>query len=156
MPLLLQVYSMAHRKEASVQPHTLTLFFPILREERVDLVDRMVVDTIKDIGEPFFGIDVVVFASGEEGIDRCDALSRVMGTRKEVVFATDCSGSDDVFHEVIVDFQGTIAQVGVHVFPAIKPVLERLTDFTFGQDLIVLFLHPGVEQVKNRFGFLLA
>jgi hypothetical protein len=112
-------------------------------------------DTIKDIEEPFFGIDIVVLASGEESIDHSDALSSVMGTRKELVFPSDGGRLDDIFHEVVMDFQGTVAQIGVHVFPAIESVLEGLSDFTFGQDLIVLFLHPGSEQVKNRFGLLL-
>jgi hypothetical protein len=48
-----------------------------------------VVDVVDDIGKPFLGIDLVLFASAEETVKHSDVLSRFMITSKEVVLAPD-------------------------------------------------------------------
>ena len=70
----------------------------------MQLADFMIMDTVEHISEPDFGIDAVVFAGGEEGIDHSGALGGLVGACEEVIFASDGDGSDDIFHLVIVDF----------------------------------------------------
>ena len=70
----------------------------------MQLADFMIMDTVEHIGEPDFGIDAVVFAGSEEGVDHGGTLGRLVGACEEVIFASDGDGSDDIFHLVIVDF----------------------------------------------------
>ena len=46
-----------------------------------------IVDVVDDIGEPFMGIDFILFASAEETVKYGNVLSRFMIARKEVIFS---------------------------------------------------------------------
>ena len=48
----------------------------------MQLADFMIVDAVEHVGEPFFGINAVMFAGGEEGIEHSRALSSLMAARK--------------------------------------------------------------------------
>jgi len=58
-----------------------------LREQFFELRGFGIVDVIDDIGKPFPGIDLVLFASAEEAVKHSDILSRFMITSKEVILA---------------------------------------------------------------------
>lgn len=49
--------------------HFVLLGFPELRQELFDLVDGSQVKAVEDILQPDLGIDAVLFAGGEEGVD---------------------------------------------------------------------------------------
>ena len=80
------------------------------------------------IGEPYFGINALVFTGREEGIDHspeASGLGCLVAAGEEVVFAPDGHGSDNIFHEVIVDFKIFIGKEQLHVLPAASEILAN-------------------------------
>ena len=51
----------------------------------------------EDIGEPFGRIYTIDFAGGHERLDHDDGFGGLVRPGEQVVFATDCDGSDAVF-----------------------------------------------------------
>lgn len=113
----------------------------------------MIVDTVEYIGKPHFGVDALVFAGGEEGVDHGGALGRLVRSGEEVVFASDGDGSDNIFHEVIIDFNIAVGQEQEHVFPAVQGVLDGFSDGATGGNTVVFTLEPLSELVEDGFGF---
>ena len=63
------------------------IFIDKLREQFFELRGFGVVDVVDDIGKPFMGIDLILFAGAEETVKHGDVLSRFMVARKEVIFS---------------------------------------------------------------------
>ena len=98
----------------------------------------MIVDTVEYIGEPYFRIDVVLFASGEESIKHSSTVGGFMTAGKEVIFASDGWGANNIFHQIIIDFDIAIDKKRTHVLPSVEGILDGFTDSTAGGDLLVL------------------
>ena len=57
--------------------------------------DLVVMDTVEHISEPYFGIDAVVFAGSEEGVDHGGTLGRfVRATKAFHNFSLSGRGND--------------------------------------------------------------
>lgn len=97
----------------------------------------MVVDTVEHIDEPFFGINVVMFASGEEGVDHGGSLRRFVAAYEEVVFSADGHRADDVLYQVVVNFNMPIDKKQGHILPAVESVFNGFSDGTGRGDLVV-------------------
>jgi hypothetical protein len=63
------------------------IFINKLREQFFELRGFGIVDVVDDIGKPFMGIDLILFASAEETVKHRDVLSCFMVARKEVIFS---------------------------------------------------------------------
>jgi hypothetical protein len=61
------------------------IFINKLREQFFELRGFGVVDVVNDIGKPFMGIDLILFAGAEETVKHGDVLSRFMDLLKIII-----------------------------------------------------------------------
>lgn len=68
-------------------------------------------DVLEGIFEPFVGVDFMLLADGEEGIDHGRPLGRLVGAGEEIVFPAEGHGPYRVLHAVVVDAQVPVIEV---------------------------------------------
>ena len=68
-----------------------------------------------------------------------------MTSGEEIVFSSECDGSDLVFNEVVVDQELSIEQVATEVLPPWQGVCDGGAELVFGSELFPGFDQPGFE-----------
>ena len=94
-----------------------------MRQQVVELRRFRVVDVVDHVGEPFLWVDVVFFAGSEEAVEHCHILSSLVSSGKEVVFSTQCQGSDGVFNPIVIHFKDAILEVVLKTYLLIRYAL---------------------------------
>ena len=91
-------------------------------QELVQLADFMVMDPVEHISEPVLGIDALVFAGSEEGVEHSGALSGFMTAAEQIVFTADGRRANDILHQIIVDLYMAIDKEQIHVLPVVEGI----------------------------------
>ncbi len=86
------------------------------------------VDSLEDSPEPVIGVDAIGVASGEEASIQGDVLGGGMRASKEPVLASNGHGPDSVLHQIVVDLQMPIVEVGLELIPEAQAIADGLAD----------------------------
>ena len=76
-----------------------------------------------------------------------------MTSGEEIVFSSECDGSDLVFNEVVVDQELSIEQVATEVLPPWQGVCDGGAELVFGSELLPGFDQPGFERFPDGLCF---
>ena len=79
-------------------------------------------DAREDVLEPHTGVNTVLFACVDEGVDHGDTLSRLVASCKEVVFPADGDRPNGIFHQVVVYFQPAVEEEAFQIFLSFEGV----------------------------------
>jgi hypothetical protein len=71
-------------------------------------VDRVVADTLEDVTQITFRIDVVQLGGADQGVDAGRAFAAEVCPSKEMVLAPKGDGSERAFGGVVIELRATI------------------------------------------------
>ena len=75
---------------------------------------------------------MMLFAKCEEGVEHCCSLSGFVTSCKEIVFAADGNGPDDIFDQIVINFYVAMYHIQGHIVHSAQGVSDGFADGTGG------------------------
>ena len=115
---------------------------PVVGEEFFQSIDGISRDAAENIFEPLEWIDIVDFASDQEGIEHSRSSRPVVGAGKQVVLPSDSHRANGILHQVVVNLQVAIGGVKAKLIPSLQTIAQGLADGALWQHGFIIFEHP--------------
>ena len=94
------------------------------RQQLHDAIDRMLGDTLENIAQVGFRIELIELGRTDERVDNGRALTAAVSTGEEIIFSAESNRAKRAFRGIVVDLDSSIIAISCEGFPACEAVMD--------------------------------
>src|ERR1039457_6402423 len=82
-------------------------------QQLLDAIDRMIRDSFQHVMQIPLRIDVVELARLDQAVNDCRPITARIGSKEQIIFATNASSADRAFGDVVIDLEAAILRIAL-------------------------------------------
>ena len=130
--------------------YSLRLGSPVPRQEIVEPVDIVIVDTCEYIRKPGLRINIIEFGRVNERQHHCRALTAAIGAGEQPGLPAKRNSAQLAFGGIVAQADAAVIEEAGKDVDALEHVVESLRHFVVARELAALPLHPFDEIIDQR------